>query len=138
MENNKPSTEDRAQQILRMVQTGEFLKELRTARGLSMKEACEQLSLSTTYLSELERGLKTPSDLLIRELAEFYGINENIIFDKLGKVPLSVIEELKSNENLKNMIVSIRSNPKLTDERKYEIYESLYRVYRTMLGREEE
>lgn len=138
MDNIKPSATDRTKQILRMVQTGEFLKELRANKGLSLKEACEQLSLSTTYLSELERGLKTPSDLLVRELAQFYGVDENILFDKLGKVPLAVIEELKDNEALKHMILSIRSNRELSDERKYEIYESLYRVYRSMLGREDD
>jgi transcriptional regulator with XRE-family HTH domain len=127
------STEEKAAQLLKMVQTGEYLKELRNSTGKSLKEVCDQLSLSTTYLSEIERGLKSPSDFLIRELAEFYNIDENTIYDKLGRVPLAVMEELKENINLKNMILSIRNNSNITDDRKYEIYENLYRVYKSML-----
>jgi transcriptional regulator with XRE-family HTH domain len=133
MSYEKPSIEARAEQLLKMVRTGDYLKELRTAKGYSLKDACDRLSLSTTYLSEIERGLKAPSDYLIRELAEFYGINENTLFDMLGKVPLAIIEELKSNANLKELILTVRNQKDLSDERKYEIYENLFRVYRSMI-----
>lgn len=138
MQNNeKLSQEDRAAQLLRMVQTGDCLKELRLKKKLSLKDVCDVLSLSTTYLSEIERGIKAPSDYLIRELAEFYGIDEDIIFDKLGRVPLSIMEELRENKYLNDMIRSVRGNKDLSDERKYQIYESLFRVYKSMLEGDE-
>ena len=40
---------------------GTVLKELRTKKGLSQEEFAHNIGLHRTYISQLERGLKSPS-----------------------------------------------------------------------------
>jgi len=45
-------------------------------------------------LSEIENGKRVPRDEIIRKFSEYYGIDEVILFDKFGRVSLSVVEGL--------------------------------------------
>lgn len=40
---------------------GQVLKKLRTAKGISQEEFALNVGLHRTYISQLERGLKSPS-----------------------------------------------------------------------------
>ncbi len=53
-------------------QFGQILKNLRTAKGISQESFALNIGLHRTYISQLERGLKSPSlrtlDKICREL----------------------------------------------------------------------
>ena len=51
---------------------GEALRLIRVYHDLKQKQAAERLDISTSYLSEIEKGRKTPSlELIQRYSAEF-------------------------------------------------------------------
>jgi transcriptional regulator with XRE-family HTH domain len=74
---------------------GRKLRELRTQRGLSLKEMAEALNLSSAYLSALEHGRRgRPSPGLVMQILGYF----NVIWDDA--------EELKDLAEL--------SHPKIT------------------------
>lgn len=55
-----------------MSEFGEKLINLRTDRGLSVKEACRKVGIPQSRLSELERGVRIPTTGQITQLEDFY------------------------------------------------------------------
>ena len=55
-----------------MSEFGEKLMNLRTERGLSVKEACQRVGIPQSRLSELERGVRIPTPGQIERLGNFY------------------------------------------------------------------
>lgn len=51
---------------------GEALRLIRVYHDLKQKQAAERLGLSTSYLSEIERGLKTPTLDIIQRYGEVF------------------------------------------------------------------
>ncbi|MBL4952093.1 helix-turn-helix transcriptional regulator [Neobacillus sp. YIM B02564] len=124
---------ERAQETFRLVETGEFLRKKRNQLGLSMQQVGDILHISTNYVSEIERGVKLPSPLLIRELAYFYHINENDLFRMYGKIPLSAKEELEANTFLQDLLSDINQNKNLPDKKKKELFSEFLQVYQRFL-----
>ncbi|MGB5749809.1 MAG: helix-turn-helix transcriptional regulator [Desulfobacterales bacterium] len=55
-----------------MSEFGEKLIDLRTERGLSVKQACQKVGIPQSRLSELERGVRIPTVGQIEKLENFY------------------------------------------------------------------
>ena len=55
-----------------MSEFGEKLIDLRTERGLSVKQACQKVGIPQSRLSELERGVRIPTVGQIEKLESFY------------------------------------------------------------------
>ena len=73
-----------------MSEFGEKLIDLRTDRGLSVKEACQRVGIPQSRLSELERGVRIPTPGQITQLENFYGTEP----DKLGDLAKQFEENL--------------------------------------------
>lgn len=54
---------------------GKVLKSLRTERGLSQEEFAMNVGLHRTYISQLERGLKSPSLRTIKKICDELEVN---------------------------------------------------------------
>ena len=59
---------------------GERLKELRTARNLSLRDLAAQAGVSATLLSQVERSVTDPSLETIRRLAAVFGESITSLF----------------------------------------------------------
>lgn len=139
MKKGNLTEQERADQILRMVRFGDYLLKLRTELGKTIKDVADNLSLSPTYLSEIERGLKAPSDYLVREIAEFYGVNESEIFARLGRIPLTILEDFSEFEPLQLLFERISTDKSdLSDDQRNEIYHKLFLAYQRIIEEEEE
>ncbi|MFN4283617.1 MAG: helix-turn-helix domain-containing protein [Alphaproteobacteria bacterium] len=58
-----------------MTPFGAKLRELRKARGITLKEMAESLEISSAYLSALEHGKRgRPSPMLLRQICTFFTI----------------------------------------------------------------
>lgn len=70
---------------------GSVLRQLRESKGLSQEELADQCSIHRTYVSQLERGLKSPTLRLLWKICASLEIN-----------PLSLIADVQScTENSK-------------------------------------
>lgn len=72
---------------------GKTLHQLRTNRGLSLKDVEHQLGLSASYINRLESGNRSnPSIDVLKMLSDFYGVNCSILLEtttKSGVTPCS-------------------------------------------------
>ncbi|MEA5024569.1 hypothetical protein SDC9_20792 [bioreactor metagenome] len=106
---------------------GEYLYQLRTKRGLSLLKLGAHLGTHAGYLSQVERGLVPPHDELVQGIAEFFGLDENDLYEMLQIVPLSVRQEIEQNVLLQRTLREI--NQSFSQKRKQELYQEFYNVF---------
>lgn len=89
------------------VRLGEYLKQLRKKKNLTTRGVGELLGISSNYVSEIERGMKSPSDKLLRELANLYGVDEDELFALAERVSLRVQEFIMQEKDFQLLIGDI-------------------------------
>lgn len=82
---------------------GSRLRELRAARGLSLRALGAETGLSPTLLSQIEREVTEPSLGTLRRLAEVFGQSVATLFDNPAAPPVWI-----SHEGERSMIRSPR------------------------------
>lgn len=63
------------------IEIGQKINELRTAKGMTLKELSEKTDLSISFLSQAERGLTSMAFMSLKKIAEALGVNFNYFFD---------------------------------------------------------
>jgi transcriptional regulator with XRE-family HTH domain len=63
-----------------LVAFGAHLRSLRKREGLSQEDLAEKAGIHVTYLSGVERGLRNPSVINIRKLAQSLGVPTRELF----------------------------------------------------------
>lgn len=56
---------------------GSYLRQKRDSAGLTIKEVAERLGFSSSYISQLEKGVRVPSPKQLSALAQAYGVTED-------------------------------------------------------------
>jgi HTH-type transcriptional regulator, competence development regulator len=77
----------RSQFVARPIELGALLADLRTAKGLSLREVEEATgkAVSNAYLSQLENGkIRKPSPNVLYSLAEVYAVPYEALMEKAG------------------------------------------------------
>ena len=72
-----------------MSEFGDKLINLRTARGLTVKEVCQQVHIPQSRLNELEWGVRIPTPGQIESLENFFEVDSNVLADPVklsGKI----------------------------------------------------
>jgi transcriptional regulator with XRE-family HTH domain len=118
---------------IKQFEAGEYLKDLRTERALTLDQLSNKLGISKTYLHEIERGKKVPADALMREIATFFDINEPDLFQRFGKIPLHVTELLEAVPEFQTFLANIEKNKNLTKEDKLDFVGEIEHVYNKYL-----
>ena len=59
---------------------GNAVKELRKKRGLTQGNFCEQIGITQSYLSQVEKGHKEPSIDVIKKIADALGTPIPVLF----------------------------------------------------------
>jgi len=68
-------------------QLGDELRRLRTRHGLSLRALAALAGISNPYLSQIERGEKTPSPRILKALAGPLGVTEQHLLVLAGVIP---------------------------------------------------
>ena len=83
---------------------GEVLRLLRIAYDLSISELSKRTKISKSYITEIEKGEKNPSDKILKNYSTGLGIPEetlnyllNILFSKTFVVPKIVNRNFEKN-----------------------------------------
>lgn len=115
-----------------LLEIGKYINDLRVKKKLSLAHLSVRVGVNPSYLREVELGKKIPDDQLIRNLAEYFDLDENYIFSCSGKVPLKVREELQKYTILQETLKEIRMSG-LSEQEKEEIYNKFYSMAKTAL-----
>lgn len=106
---------------------GQYIAQLRANSGFSIAQLAARVGVNSAYFSQVERGMRIPTDDIIRNIAEFFKIDENLLFDMAGKVPLAAKEELENQKLLQTVLKEI-AKIKLPENKKEEIYKEFFQV----------
>jgi transcriptional regulator with XRE-family HTH domain len=77
-----------------------LLRELRSRQGKSLRATAADLQLDASYLSRLERGEKVASEEVSARVAQYYGVNPDLLSLAEGRVPHDVIVILRDHPEL--------------------------------------
>src|SRR4051812_30753352 len=86
---------------------GEIIRRQRELRALSMRQFADPVGMSNPYLSQIERGLREPSERVLEGIAKSLSLSVDALREQAG---LHVDDE----EETPPVVEAIRSDPKLT------------------------
>lgn len=112
---------------------GKTLKELRNQRKLSVFKVAKEVHISGNYVSQIERGLKAPSDIVLHSLADFYGINKEELFSLYGRICEEPKSYILANPPFRRTITQISIDERLTDDEKNYLSEEIQKLYEDLL-----
>ena len=63
---------------------GSFIKEQREKSALSIRKLADKTGVSNPYLSQIERGVRTPSAEILRSIADALSIRTETLYERAG------------------------------------------------------
>ena len=114
---------------------GAFLRAQRRLANLSLRELAGRTNLSNAYLSQIERGLHTPSVRVLRLVAQALDLSAETLLAQAGfwgkeRDAGDAADAADAARGATVAEVAIRSDSRLTDAQK----EALLSVYRSYLA----
>ena len=97
---------------LNAIYGGIYLYKLRCKNDLRLIDVADKIGIGVSYLSEIEKGKRIPGDEFIRKFSLFYGEDEIELFDKFGRVSLSVLEVLRRDLDLQRWVLDMGNKGK--------------------------
>jgi transcriptional regulator with XRE-family HTH domain len=83
-----------------------------------MRQFAQLVGISNPYLSQIERGLRAPSEQVVQSIADALHVSAEALYEEAG---------LKHEDDEPKVVVAIREDPALTARQRrslIEIYES--------------
>jgi transcriptional regulator with XRE-family HTH domain len=74
-----------------------LLHEVRSDKGVSLREAARRADIDPAYLSRLEHGRKSASAAVLGRLASLYDVDPDVVLLADGRVPDDIVDILRDN-----------------------------------------
>lgn len=107
---------------------GAFLRAQRRLANLSLREMAKRTNLSNAYLSQIERGLHTPSVKVLRAVARALDLSTETMFGMFAHAGLVEDADEPADHGPYPTEIAIRNDARLSDEQKSALL-SVYRSY---------
>ena len=101
---------------------GEFIRRQRELSELSMREFASLAGISNPYLSQIERGLRAPSEQVLRAIAATLNTSAEALYEQAGVA----VEDGSASV----VVEAIRADPNLTARQR----QALLEVYKSFVG----
>jgi transcriptional regulator with XRE-family HTH domain len=105
---------------------GEFIRRQRELGQMSVRQLADLCGVSNAYLSQIERGLRTPSSMILQSLAKGLRLSAETLYAQAG------ILDPKGDED-GGVVRAIMEDPKLSS-RQREILIEMYQSFRKVNG----
>ena len=100
---------------------GEIIRQQRELAEISMRQFAELAGISNPYLSQIERGLRAPSQQVLDGIAKALQLSSDALYEQAGVTPPGAEPEDNA------VLDAINADPRLTSRQRKalaEIYES--------------
>jgi transcriptional regulator with XRE-family HTH domain len=87
---------------------GEFIRRQRELQELSMRQLANLVGISNPYLSQIERGLREPSERVLDAIAENLQLSADVLYEQGGRHGAADTDEEPE------VVAAIRADPRLT------------------------
>lgn len=115
-----------------LVKAGEKLKELRTKKGESVHKVARGIHISGNYLSELERGLKEPSDIVLESLVNYYNADLSEIFSLYNRLAPAEANLLLKNPSLRKIVTQMSIDERIGTEDVESFAREMHKFYKNL------
>jgi transcriptional regulator with XRE-family HTH domain len=98
---------------------GDFIRRQRELSEVSMRQFAQLVGISNPYLSQIERGLRAPSEQVVQSIADALQVSADTLYEQAGVGG--------EDEESSAVIDAIEADPRLTARQRrslIEIYES--------------
>jgi transcriptional regulator with XRE-family HTH domain len=106
---------------------GAFIRHQRELQKLSMRRLAELAGISNPYLSQIERGLRDPSEKVLDALARNLEISADALHERGGRRPGGNADD----DEEPAVVAAIRADPRLTARQR----QALLEVYAAFVAR---
>jgi transcriptional regulator with XRE-family HTH domain len=106
---------------------GEFIRRQRELQDLSMRELADLAGISNPYLSQIERGLRAPSEKVLDAIAQNLELSADVLCERGGRRR----EDEADEAGQPAVVAAIKADPKLTARQR----QALLEVYDACVGR---
>jgi transcriptional regulator with XRE-family HTH domain len=100
---------------------GEIIRRQRELAALSMRQFADLVGISNPYLSQIERGLREPSERVLEGIARSLHVPVDSLYEQAG---LRIDDE----EETPPVVEAIRADPRLTGRQRQAMLE-VYRAF---------
>jgi transcriptional regulator with XRE-family HTH domain len=100
---------------------GQIIRRQRELSQLSMRQFAELVGISNPYLSQIERGLREPSERVVDSIASALQVSSDVLYEQAG---IHADEEPETPA----VIEAIRADPALTGRQRQALVE-VYRAF---------
>ncbi|WP_422661112.1 helix-turn-helix domain-containing protein [Paenibacillus sp. EC2-1] len=115
------------------LEVGKYIKSIRKHHGETLIRLGCDFDLSANYISEIERGVKPPSEQFINKFCERFKIEPKEVYSRLKRAPEHAVEELNTNIVAQELLLEIGKNKKLKQQDKERIYNQLLQWYKEVI-----
>jgi transcriptional regulator with XRE-family HTH domain len=102
---------------------GAFIRHQRELQALSMRQLADLVGISNPYLSQIEHGLREPSERVLKAIAENLELSAETLYERAGRGRDEEGEE-------PDVVAAIRADRKLTARQR----DSLIEIYSSFIG----
>jgi transcriptional regulator with XRE-family HTH domain len=102
---------------------GDFIRRQRELQELSMRQLADLVGISNPYLSQIERGLREPSEKVLEAIAANLQLSADVLFERGGRHDDTGHEPA--------VVAAIRADPKLTGRER----QALLEIYNAFVER---
>ena len=106
---------------------GEYIRRQREMQKLSMRQLADLVGISNPYLSQIERGLREPSEKVVDAIARNLELSAEALYEQGGRRR----GKEDADEEKPAVAAAIRADPKLTARQR----QALLEVYGAFTGR---
>jgi transcriptional regulator with XRE-family HTH domain len=107
---------------------GEYIRRQREMQKLSMRQLANLVGISNPYLSQIERGLREPSEKVVDAIARNLELSAEALYEQGGR---RRGKEEEDDDDEPAVAAAIRADPKLTARQR----QALLEVYGAFTGR---
>jgi transcriptional regulator with XRE-family HTH domain len=101
---------------------GEFIRRQRELSAMSMREFARLAGISNPYLSQIERGLRAPSEQVMQAIADTLKVSADTLYEQAG------VDRKQDSESA--VLQAIREDPRLTGRQR----QALTQVYEAFVA----
>jgi transcriptional regulator with XRE-family HTH domain len=109
----------------RKVPLGEFIRRQRQLHELTLRQLAEMSGISNPYLSQIERGLRAPSEKVVEALADNLQLSAEALYEHAGRA-----RDGGAAPDASPVIEAIKADPRLTAKQR----QALLTVYDAFAG----
>jgi transcriptional regulator with XRE-family HTH domain len=106
---------------------GEFIRRQRELQDLSMRQLADLSGISNPYLSQIERGLREPSERVLDAIAQNLELSAEVLYERGGRRREDEADEAGEPA----VVTAIKADPGLTARQR----QALLEVYDAFVGR---